>query len=253
MMRGAAGVVNLEGPIALGPGGSRNPRKGPIWLANPTGTADFLRAQRILAASIANNHAGDLGMDGEARTVASLRAAAVTPFGRAAGAATLLVDGVDVRLFSHEVEDPGLPATLTSQLGISNLFSVVALHVTGPPSYLPSPALTAAVDAATDAGADVVVVHGSHLVGPVVRRGSAVVAFGLGNLLFDCPCTDQTDAIVLRVPVNGSGRAEIFPIRAGLNGADASPAPDADGILDLLAGLDSTPFTRIGGRGLLQD
>jgi poly-gamma-glutamate capsule biosynthesis protein CapA/YwtB (metallophosphatase superfamily) len=124
---------------------------------------------------------------------------------------------------------------------------VATFHVTGPPSYLPRPELRAAVDTAITAGALVVAAHGTHALGPVERRGKAVIAWGLGNLLFACDCTDEVDGAVLRVSIDGdAARARILPIDAGLRGAPARPGHNPELILDLLDALGSSPLRREG-------
>jgi poly-gamma-glutamate synthesis protein (capsule biosynthesis protein) len=245
MVGGAVGVVNLEGPIVAEVGGAW--ADGGVRLANPPGAAAVLARDGVVAASIANNHRLDDGAAGEARTVASLRAAGVAAVGASGGDALLYVGDSVVRIQAFELTDSPLRLTLPSQPGVD----VVALHVTGPPSYLPTPALVSAVDAAVAAGAEIVVAHGTHVVGPVERRGGALVAWGLGNLLFDCPCTDADEAIVLRVTLTEGLPAAVLPIRAGLGGAAAGPAPDPDGLLDLLDALGGARLRRVGAVGWL--
>ena len=96
------------------------------------------------------------------------------------------------------------------------------------------------------------VAHGTHVVGPVERRGATVIAWGLGNLLFDCTCTDASEAVILRVELGPGLRAEVIPVRAGLGGAAVAPAPDALGILDLLDAIGAAPLRREGGAGWIQ-
>ena len=120
---------------------------------------------------------------------------------------------------------------------------MVLLHVSGPASYLPSAEARAAVDLALAAGADVVAAHGTHAVGPVERRGGAVIAWGLGNLAFNCVCTTETDGLLLHVD---RGRADVWPIRAGMMAAPAHLATDPEAVYDLLTAIGSTPLTRHG-------
>ena len=129
---------------------------------------------------------------------------------------------------------------------------IATFHTTGVPSYLPSPELRREVEGALEAGATVVAVHGSHLIGPVERRGAAVVAWGLGNLVFHCECTREDEGLVLEVRL-APGRvleAAVVPVRAGLVGP-ARPAGDADGVFDLLEALGSSPLRRRGDRAFL--
>ncbi len=256
MVGGARGVVNLEGPLAAagdaamgttaaGQGGAR--REGEeILLWNPVEAPVFLQQAGVVAASVANNHADDLGAEGLARTVAALAEARVLPFGGPAGRASLDLDGVTVALLAFRVDDPALASLDGSLDGLE----VVAIHQVGPPSYLPDARLQAAVDAAVRAGAEVVVSHGSHAVARVERRGDSVIAWGLGNLLFDCPCTTATEALVLRLELE-PGRvaaAEVLPVVAGLGGQPARASSDPQGVFDLLEALGSTTLQRRGDR-----
>ena len=129
---------------------------------------------------------------------------------------------------------------------------LVSLHTTGPPSYLPGPRLRAAVERSVDAGADVVVAHGSHVLGPVTWRGRTLVAWGLGNLTFHCECTREDESLVLelRLDARGVREAAVRPVRAGLTGP-ARPAPDPEAIYDLLEALGTGPLQRAGPRAVL--
>ncbi len=247
---GAAGIVNLEGPVADGPGGARIDGTR-VWLANPAEAPRWLRAQGIAGVSVANNHAEDAGLDGAARTIRALRGAGVAPAGGAAGVARLDVGGIIVSLLAHDLREPDLGEVLATELAAGEgTVRAVTLHVTGAGSYLPSPALRAAVDRAVAGGADIVVAHGTHTIGPVERRGETLVAWGLGNLLFDCACTAESEALVLRVAVgaDGVGAAEVIPVTAGLGGAGVTPAEDAEGVFDLLDAIGSSALTRRGDR-----
>jgi poly-gamma-glutamate synthesis protein (capsule biosynthesis protein) len=116
---------------------------------------------------------------------------------------------------------------------------VVSFHTTGAPLYLPEPPLREAVDVALAAGATVVVAHGSHALAGAERRGSSVVAWGLGNVAFACDCTDEREAVALRVTLGKGGveAASLVPIDAGLGGAQARVAADPGPVLDLLQAL----------------
>jgi hypothetical protein len=142
----------------------------------------------------------------------------------------------------------GVPAGLSSELADARALGDALLstfHVTGPPSYLPRPELRAAVDIALAAGARVIAAHGTHALGPVERRGGAVIAWGLGNLLFACDCTDEVDGLILRVSIDRHEvRARIIPIDAGLRGGDARNGHNPSLILDLLDALGSSPLRR---------
>jgi poly-gamma-glutamate synthesis protein (capsule biosynthesis protein) len=247
VLDGASGIVNLEGPVV--DDGADVPRGR---LGNGAGLVAGLARAGVRVAGVANNHAGDHGPAGAARTIRALRAAGVTPAGGEAGPAIFEAGGARVVVVQVDLAH-GPPAGLAAELVVARLLGdllVVTFHVTGPPSYLPPPALRTAVDAAVAAGADVIAAHGSHALGAVERRGRAVIAWGLGNLLFHCDCTDERDGALLLVHLD-EGRlraAAIVPIDAGLGGAAAIPAADPGLTFELLASLRSSPLEPAGDR-----
>jgi poly-gamma-glutamate synthesis protein (capsule biosynthesis protein) len=135
---------------------------------------------------------------------------------------------------------------------------IATFHVTGPALYARRPELRQAVELALSAGARVVAAHGTHAVAAVERRGDAVIAWGLGNVAFACDCTDEADAVLMRVRFEGTSEGtkvaavELLPIDAGLDGGPARPSEDAAGILALLRSIGSSPFRSEGGRGVLE-
>lgn len=243
-LQGAHGIVNLEGPI-----GNTPEPAGELRLANAQSGVASLRAGGVKIAGIANNHADDLGPEGISATAAALRKLSILPAGGPAGPAVLFTNGRRVVVTAHDLSK-GVPAGLEEDLenarGRGDIL-VATFHVTGPPSYLPRPELRAAVDSAITKGALVVAAHGTHALGPVERRGRAVIAWGLGNLLFACDCTGEVDGAILRVSIEGdTARAKILPIDAGLRGAAARPSHDPKLILDLFDALGSSPLRREG-------
>lgn len=248
LFAGSVGVVNLEGPLY--DGAAPEAPAGEVRLVIPVAAAAVLADLRVEVAAIANNHAADLGPRGIAATMEALQDEGVVPVGGAAGVA-ILDEGQRVAITAHDLTG-GVPPSLGTDLTRARESAdalIATFHVTGPPSYLPPPELITAVDAAVAAGAVVVAAHGTHVVGKVERRGDAIIAWGLGNLAFACECTNESDAIALRVTLQ-DGRltaAEVIPIDAGLHGEPARPSADAQGIFDLLESLGSAPLERLGG------
>ena len=255
IVQGAAGIVNLEGPVA-----DRPPLKaGSLRLWNaPKALAEIL-ALNVKVAGIANNHAGDAGAAGPKQTAATLREHGIAPAGGPAGVAVVEVKGLVVAVTAHDLTH-GVPVNLGEELAAAKRRVVIdggvhpvdvliaTFHVTGPPSYLPRPELRLAVETAYKAGATVIAAHGTHVVGPVERREHAVIAWGLGNVAFACDCTNEADAILLRVRVTSGDvvKAEVLPIRAGLNKRPAAPGQDANGVFDLLEAIGSKKLERKG-------
>lgn len=247
---GAVGVANLEGPVGEAPPCP----VGKVCLANPREQLVAARRAGLDVLAIANNHALDRGPEGPRRTAAVLRELGFGPVGGPAGPAYVVRGGRGVALTAHDLGQ-GLPVGLREDLVTAHRRAddlIAMFHVTGPPSYLPRPVLKEAVELALAAGARVVASHGSHALGPIERRGEAVVAWGLGNLRFACDCTKERDALLLRLELGeGPVRAKVIPIDAGLEGAPARPARDPGLTLDLLEALGSTPLRRRGATAWL--
>ena len=220
---GGIGIVNLEGPV----GAAVDPPR----LHNAATALPQLRDAGVRVVGVVNNHAGDFPGDLDA-----IASAGLVP----AGMAILEEGGLRIVVTAHDLPHEGLASELRDAKARGDVL-VSTFHVTGPPSYLPRPELEQAVAIALAAGADVIAAHGTHVVGPVERRDGAVIAWGLGNLAFQCRCTDETDAILLRVHLPDL-RAEIVPIEAGLNGRPARLSPDPEGVFRLLEAIGSTPL-----------
>ncbi len=247
LTEGAMGIVNLEGAVADVP---HSPAPDPLHprLLNAASSLDLLAPAGIRIVSTANNHANDGGSP--AQTVAALEAAGV----QAAG--PLGVGRYKNVVLSAWDLEAGLPFDLETQLRDLRTQAevvVVAFHTSGPPSYLPDPALSAAVQTALAAEAQVIVAHGSHMAGPVERRGNSVVAWGLGNLAMACDCTAEKDSLILRVRLEGPRLidAQVLPIEAGLRGASPRPSPAPNAIFDLLEAIGSPMLERHVDHALL--
>ncbi|MCS6912473.1 MAG: CapA family protein [Myxococcales bacterium] len=251
LLQGAVGVINLEGPVGPPP-----PADGRLRLHNRPSTLVALRDAGVRVVGVANNHAWDAGPHGEAATLAALRAHGLCPAGGAAGAAVLSLGGLRVAITAHDLTGltdltgrlpPDLGHALRQARQAAPLL-IATFHTTGLPSYLPQPVLRAAVEEALRAGATVVVAHGSHSLGAVERRGAAVIAWGLGNLRFVCGCTDEREALLLRLWLGPEGlrRVAVVPIEAGLGQQPARLSPTAGELFDLLESLGSTPLRREG-------
>ena len=247
MVPGAAGIVNLEGPVS-----ARPPADGKLRLWNAPSAVAELAAFQVKVAGIANNHAGDAGAHGQEQTAAYLRQSGILPAGGPAGPALFQMNGISVAVTAHDLTN-GVPSQLEADLVAARRQAdilVATFHVTGPPSYLPRPELKRAVEIAYHAGAQVIAAHGTHAIGPVERREKAVIAWGLGNIAFACDCTQEEDAIILRVVIqsSGVGKAEVLPLKAGINNRVAEPAQDAKGIFDLLEAIGSSKLKREGNK-----
>lgn len=248
-LRAAGGIVNLEGPVGVAPFAEVD--AGTVRLASDGAAVAALAEHGVTAVTLANNHAGDRGAEGERLTRLQLKKAGILATPEAAwiaGSRKIVVSAHD--LPSRHRPPRGLGGALARAAAGAD-WLVASFHVTGPPSYIPQPALRRAVDEAIRAGARVVVAHGTHALGPVERRpgasGDAVIAWGLGNLLFSCACTESLEGAIVRVELTHDHvAANVIPIDAGLMGSPARPAGDPRLALDLLEAIGSSPLQRMG-------
>lgn len=224
-------VVNLEGPIGAGLEASTAQR-----LINPPDTARLLAQAGVRAVGVDNNHRLDDGERGLRRTTALLEREGLVTLGSAAlsGVRLLQLD------LSAGVPDD-LPRTLERERP-----TVLLFHVLAPPSLLPEPTLVAAVELAVQARIPAILAHGSHAVARVERRGTSVIAWGLGNLAFDCACTDEADGLLVRFELADGQvhRARVMPVRAGLHGRRAGPPENPALELELLESLGAKLVNR---------
>lgn len=108
-------------------------------------------------------------------------------------------------------------------------------------------------DAASDAGADLVVNHHPHVTGGLEYRGSTLVAWTLGNFVFDQGLWETLQSYVLQVDVgeDGVSRAAVEPILIEGYAPRGVVGEPRSQIRESTAGLSSEAF--IPSRGTLED
>lgn len=242
------GSVNLEGVLAKGAGWQSQAKEATVLLRNDPKSVDWILSAGIDAISLENNHALDLGLKTRERSAEQLRAK-------------------KIQVLAHAHDSQGKPGEAWHQVvafvgpreergtTVQDLEEVVAarrqgrrvvlsLHVDSPPSYLPSPKIRGCVEKFLEAGASVVVLHGSHVVGPVERRGDAIIAWGLGNLSFACPCSQQDEGMILSLQGGTAGplRARVCGIMPGNSQRPVRPLTRPQVFFDLLRALGSSPL-----------
>lgn len=250
LLSGDLRFANIEGPLT-----SRGARAGASADGEILPGADALRfaAPPALAAglfgrldvvSLANNHALDQGEAGRADTARTLLEQGIQPAWEAHDA-RLTRGGRLVQVLARDLSGAGaieraqaeLPAAVARARREGAV--VVSLHWGRTGSLLPAPAQRRLAALLVDAGAAVVLGHGPHSLQGIERRGAGVIAYSLGNLAFECRCTAEEDAYVLRVGLDAEGRAGpvwVVPIRAGLRGAAPRASTDP-GLRELIEGL----------------
>ena len=251
-------VVNLEAPLcaaglpAASPGGSG-------LRADPR-VAEAMRSYGIGVAGLANNHILDFRDEGVRQTLRHLEANGISSTGagmnldEAQQPLALEVNGMRVGLWALAERELNV-ATATSagsswfrpesdalrirewRAGFDVL--VVFLHAGHEFTHTPSPRIRAACRNLVDAGADAVIAHHPHVVQGVEQYKGAVIAYSLGNLVFDTPYvsaykdTDTGYLVRLSVSPHTIHKAEFIPYRQ-----------DRGGVVTLLTGADREAFDR---------
>lgn len=207
-------VANLE--CAMGTGGT--PVKKAYTFRAPPKAADVLKDAGIDVVSLANNHILDFGPEVFAQTLSLLDAAGIQHAGAGASEAAahepaiLAVKGnrlaflsyvrvpaegkngvgFDTKSWAARGEAPGLAwaddARITADVRAAKARAdhvVVLLHSGNEESIFVSAAQGATAHAAIDAGASLVLGHHPHVLQAVERYKSGLIAYSLGNFVFD--------------------------------------------------------------------
>ncbi len=250
-LNGAIGIVNLEGPVRAAATDVSEQH-----LRTSAHALQTLIAAGVQVVSIANNHRLDDGVEGYTETQRLIRSAGLRVAGVDPAPTVLHTPNGTVGILALDLssQDPIDPNTITAQVARSKRecdWTVVAFHTSGAALYRPSERLRLAAESALTAGASIVVAHGTHTVAPVERRNNAVIAWGLGNLLFNCDCSLETEGIVLRVELRAGQPigAAVIPIQAGIHGQSAQVAGPEGANFALFAAMGGAPLVVDGGLG----
>ncbi len=193
---------NLEGPLLDG-GETRKCQGGGNCYAfrTPTAYGAHLKAAGFSVMSLANNHALDFGEEGRASTVRVLDALGIAHSGAPGDLARLEVKGKRVVLVaftssehSHNLLDIEGAARTVAELAAAHDLVLVsfhagaegrgAAHVPDGPEFLgrePRGHLVQFAHAVVDAGADLVIGHGPHLMRGLEQYRGRLIAYSLGN------------------------------------------------------------------------
>ncbi len=196
--------ANLEGPLADEGTSEKCARSKPgrcYAFRVPTRYAERLKSAGIDAVSLANNHANDFGDAGRASTRAALEAAGIRYSGAPGEVARLDVRGRRIALIAfatsggmNDLRDVPGAARAISEAKASADLVFVSMHggaegadrehvPLGHEEFLGEDRgdLRTFAHAAVDAGADLVIGHGPHVVRGVEIYRGRLVAYSLGN------------------------------------------------------------------------
>ena len=277
-VRASVSLGNLETALVDDPAGARVPSKCGAQSSDchafraPERFARGLRASGFTILNLANNHSSDYGAFGRARTVAALTRAGLRSTG-APGQVTLMnVSGTRIAVvgFAPYASSANLLDLRAARLLVRSAAGraqvvIVTMHIgaegtdrmhvpTGAETYLgerrgDSRAFSHAV---VDAGADLVIGHGPHVVRGLEWYRGRLIAHSLGNfsghhtLLL---AGDLAYGAILRVTLGTDGefiRARVVPIKLVGTGA---PIRDPQGrSITLVRRLSSADFGGFGAR-----
>jgi poly-gamma-glutamate synthesis protein (capsule biosynthesis protein) len=165
--------------------------------------------------SLANNHALDAGEAGLAQTIATLETAGIT------GVVDWETGKLDhwssaykpTNLPTHLLlafDDSATPLDLEAAAGAVTAAAeranviIVSIHWGGEYQAAPGPRQQAIARSLAGAGADIIIGHGPHVLQRVEWVGETLVAYSLGNFLFDQPYpADCRQGAILRVTLQG--------------------------------------------------
>ena len=231
-------VVNLEAPLCRS-GLPTDSKSGSGLRADPR-IAASMRDCGIDVAGLANNHIRDFRDEGVAQTLRHLKASGIlaTGAGRNLGVAqkplTVKVKGLRIGLWALAEKElnvasatsagsswfrPEADAEQVRAMRDAFDFLVVYLHAGHEFTHTPSPRMRAACRSLIDAGADAVIAHHPHVVQGVERYKGALIAYSLGNLLFDSPYvsaykeTDTGFLVRLSASPHAIKKVEFIPYR----------------------------------------
>lgn len=231
-------VGNLES--ALGNLGEPANKRYP--LQSPPEAAQSLALAGVDLVSLANNHAQDFGPESLLHGIDLLREAGVATVGGGAddqaahaphvadinglkvaflGYVHVPVEALthfDTESWTATAESPGLawadPDRIREDVAAIRLdvdLVVVILHSGYEYIEEPSEPQVAAARAAVDAGADLVVGHHAHILQGIHNYRDGVIAYGLGNFVFNIDGPPETGILNVWLDKNGVRQLELIP------------------------------------------
>ncbi len=199
-------IVNLE--TTVGSGGTRQPKA--FSFRAPSSLLDAAATAGIDVVNLGNNHAWDFGGDGLVATLGEVRRASLMSVGAGRSAADAYapaiveVDGVRVAFLGFSrVTASWATLAAEARAGVAHGFDllrassavreakrradvvVVSVHMGRERAACPTTRDRAFADVMLEAGASIVAGHHPHVLQPIEHRDGKLVAYSLGNLVFD--------------------------------------------------------------------
>jgi hypothetical protein len=233
---------------------------------SPARYATYFKLAGFDALSLANNHARDFGEQGRSASMAALDAAGIRHSGREGTTASWVANGRRIGLVafapnvgSNQLNEPELATALVADLAAKNDVVIVSFHGgaegNGAEKLPFAREIFVGEDrgnvvefahAMVDAGADIVLGHGPHVVRPMELYHDRLIAYSLGNFATYYGISVEGIrgvAPILLVTLDEQGRFVSGRIESTTQVRPAGPARDpANGVLTLLRTLTGTAF-----------
>ena len=265
---------NLEGVLVDGgePAKKCSNPKACYLFRSPTRYAAHLAAAGFDVMSLANNHARDFGEEGRTSTMQALAAAGIRHSGREGDFASLDVNGLKVAVLAYAVTkesnmllDYELAEQTVRDFAASHDIVMVTFHggaegvdATNLPfaeeEYYGEPRGDVVMFArmVVDAGADLVIGHGPHVVRAIERYNDRLIAYSLGNFATYYGISVagiKGIAPILLTTLDGEGRFVEGSIVSTIQLRPAGPSLDRQQrALKLMRGLTAEDFDTPGLR-----
>jgi len=259
---------NLEGVLMDG-GEPVKQCKNPkicFLFRTPTRYAAYLRLAGFDVMSLANNHARDFGEEGRSSSMAALDAVGIHHSGRENTIASWIANGRRVAMVAfapnvgaNSLNDPQIGLPLVADLAAKHDIVIVSFHGGAEGNgaeVLPfAREIFAGEDrgnvvefarAMIDAGADVVIGHGPHVVRAMELYHDRLIAYSLGNFATYYGISVEGIrgiAPILLLTLDDDGRFVSGQVEATTQIRPAGPSPDpTNSVITLLRTLTSTAF-----------
>jgi poly-gamma-glutamate capsule biosynthesis protein CapA/YwtB (metallophosphatase superfamily) len=237
-------VGNLESPLATS--GSQEPSKSVTFRGTPK-AIEGLQTAGFDFVSLANNHALDYGKTALADTITALDAAGIAHAGAGADRAAAYAPAIVVRkgarvayLAFSDVVPPGFAAdakhggiatgrqlsTVTGAIKQAKTqadYVIVSFHWGVEYQDYATAQQVHDAHAAIDAGADMVAAHHPHVIQAVELYKGKLIAYSLGDFVFDHFSKKTGEAFILDASIGpaGVGAVTVTPVYLDTNGKPA--------------------------------
>jgi hypothetical protein len=267
---------NLEGVLVDGgePAKKCSNPKACYLFRSPTRYAEHYAAAGFDVMSLANNHARDFGEEGRTSTMAALAAVGIHHSGREGDFASFEVNGLTVAVLAYAVTresnmllDYELAEQTVREFAASHDIVMVTFHggaegvdATNLPfaeeEYYGEPRgdVVRFARMVVDAGADIVIGHGPHVVRAMERYNDRLIAYSLGNFATYYGISVagiKGIAPILLTTLDGDGRFVEGAVVSTIQLRPAGPSIDEQQrALKLIRGLTAEDFPDSGLRFL---